>query len=132
MQGSCLCGAITYEADHIEYIGFCHCRTCQIAQGAPYIAAGSIKREHFRWLSGEDKLSAYESSPGKFRRFCSVCGTPLLSERLSQPRIALRVNTLHKDPNMRPNHHIWLSDECAWTQDNPSLPRYPEWQPKHP
>jgi hypothetical protein len=28
-------------------------------------------REHFRWTSGEENLLAYESSPGKLRRFCS-------------------------------------------------------------
>ncbi len=129
MQGSCLCGAVTYEIDHLQNIRFCHCRTCQTAQGAPYIAAGAVLRQHFRWLTGEDKISSYESSPGKHRRFCSVCGTPLLSDRASLPHIALRVNTLHEDPQVRPENHFWTADDCAWTQDHPNLPHYPEWPP---
>ncbi|MCK9396122.1 MAG: GFA family protein [Methylobacter sp.] len=32
-------------------------------------------REHFRWLKGEEKLSSFESSPGKQRYFCSMCGS---------------------------------------------------------
>ncbi len=130
MRGSCLCGAVVYEADAVEHIRFCHCRTCQRAQGAPYIAAGVVKREHFRWLQGEDKLSAYESSPGKWRRFCSVCGTPFLSDRSTQPHVALRITTLHEDPGVRPAYHFWTDDDCPWTADTPDLPRHTEWPPE--
>ena len=132
MMGSCLCGAVQYEADEIQFIQLCHCRTCQVAQGAPYIAGGAVKREHFRWLAGADKLSAYESSPGKYRRFCAVCGTPLLSDRASLPHIALRVTTLHADPGIRPAHHIWTEHDCPWTQDHPDLPRHPQWPSESP
>ena len=48
MMGSCLCGAVQYEADEIQFIQLCHCRTCQVAQGAPYIAGGAVKRENAR------------------------------------------------------------------------------------
>jgi len=51
-------------------------------------------REHFRWLKGEEKLSAFESSPGKLRYFCSVCGSHLVAERVSQPHVIVRVATL--------------------------------------
>lgn len=37
-------------------------------------------REHFRWLKGEEKLSSFESSPGKSRYFCSGCGSHLTAE----------------------------------------------------
>ncbi|KPN71937.1 GFA family protein [Neisseria sp. 83E34] len=130
MKGSCLCDAVQYEADEVQFIQFCHCRTCQIQQGAPYIAGGAVKREHFRWIQGEDKLSAYESSPGKHRRFCSICGTMLLSDRTSLPHIALRVTTLHEDPGVRPSYHIWTEQDCPWTQDNHDLPRYQAWAPE--
>lgn len=127
MQGSCLCGAVGYEVDEIISIKFCHCRTCQLAQGAPYIAAGGVKREHFRWLKGEELVTRYESSPGKQRCFCSRCGTPLLADRANLPHIALRVVTLKEDPKLRPTEHIWLNDDCPWTLDTPNLPRYPAW-----
>ncbi len=124
MQGGCLCKQVTYEVDELGIMKFCHCRTCQLAQGAPYIAAAAVKREHFRWLSGEDLLNTYESSPGKKRYFCSHCGTPLLADKQSLPHLALRVVTLNEDPNIRPSEHIWLQDACPWTQDDEALPRF--------
>jgi ADP-ribosyl-[dinitrogen reductase] hydrolase len=66
-------------------------------------------RDQFRWTAGEEKLSAYESSPGKLRRFCSVCGTQLIAERPSQPHIILRVTTLEDDLGVTPAMHIWTS-----------------------
>ncbi len=124
MKGNCLCGSIRYEVDEIGDAQFCHCRTCQLAQGAPYVAAAKVKKEHFRFLSGENLLSAYESSPGKTRCFCSQCGTSLFTNKEAMPFIALRLVTLEQDPNIRPKQHIWLSDECPWTLDTPDLPRY--------
>jgi ADP-ribosyl-[dinitrogen reductase] hydrolase len=54
--------------------------------------------EHFRWRAGEDRLSTYESSPGKLRHFCAVCGTHLMAEHPDQPHVILRVATLDDDP----------------------------------
>ena len=66
MKGSCLCGDIEYEIDSIDMtVAHCHCRTCQKAHAAPFASTAGVMREHFRWLKGEDKLSAFESSPGK-------------------------------------------------------------------
>lgn len=71
-MGSCLCGAVQYEADEIQFIQLCHCRTCQVAQGAPYIAGGAVKREHFRWLAGAERrtnlVGAFEVPARKANR----------------------------------------------------------------
>ena len=86
-------------------------------------------RAHFRWTAGEDKLRAYESSPGKLRRFCSECGTHLIAERPAQPHVILRVPTLDDDPGLKPVFHIWTSHDVPWLVDDGYIPRYPEWQP---
>jgi len=90
LKGSCLCGAVRYEVDQLDMpIGHCHCMTCRKAHAAAYASTAGVMREHLRWLAGEEKLSAYESSPGKLRRFCSMCGTHLLAERPAQPHVIL-------------------------------------------
>ncbi len=80
-------------------------------------------REHFRWTAGEDRLSAYESSPGKLRCFCSMCGTQLLAERPAQQHVILPVATLDDDPGTRPAMHIWTSHDASWLTDGEDLPR---------
>ena len=58
MKGSCLCGAVTYEAGAPGLaMGHCSCRTCRKAHAAPFTTTGRVPREKFRWLSGADKLA---------------------------------------------------------------------------
>jgi len=102
LNGSCLCGAIAYAIERLDKpISHCHCLTCQKAHAAAFASTAGVLREHFRWLRGEDKLSSYESSPGKLRRFCSICGTQLVAERAAQAHVIVRVATLDQDPGAR-------------------------------
>jgi ADP-ribosyl-[dinitrogen reductase] hydrolase len=73
-----------------------------------------VPRESFRLVGGADRLTAYESSPGKLRRFCSGCGSHLFAERASDPYVILRVATLDDDPGTKPLVHIWRSHEVPW------------------
>lgn len=115
MRGSCHCGAVTYEVAPFEMrIGHCSCRTCRKVHAAPFAATARVPRQNFRLLSGEDRLRAYESSPGKLRRFCTGCGSHVLAERPADDYVILRVATLDDDPGARPLIHIWRSHEVPW------------------
>jgi len=133
MKGSCLWGAVAYEAEPPASglrIGLCSCRTCRKAHAAAFAVTAPVPRDTFRWLRGEDKLGIYESSPGKNRHFCTVCGSQLIAEHPGEPNVLLRVALLDGDPGTRPVDHIWRSHEvpwCAW--DDPALERYAEWPP---
>ena len=130
MRGSCLCGGVEYEIDQLDTpIGHCHCATCRKAHAAAFASTAGVKREHFRWLKGEEKLTSFESSPGKLRKFCSVCGSHVLAERLAQTHVILRVATLNEDPGLKPAAHIWCSHDVAWLQDGIGVASYQGWQP---
>ncbi len=124
MKGSCLCGTIVYEADRLDMpILHCHCTTCRKAHAAPFAPTAGVYREHFRWLKGEEELSFYESSPGKLRYFCSVCGSHLVASRASQPHVVLRVATLDETPQADSQAHIWVSQDVSWLEYE-ALPSY--------
>lgn len=130
LRGSCLCGAIRYEIDQLDMpVGHCHCTTCRKAHAAAFATTARVMRNHFRWLCGEDKLSAFESSPGKLRRFCSICGTHVIAEWPTQPHVILRVPTLDDDPGSRPVVHIWTSHSPPWLTDVDNVKSFPEWPP---
>lgn len=129
MRGSCLCKAITYQVDSLDMpISHCHCDTCRKAHASAFASTAGVLREHFRWLSGEDKLTRFESSPGKLRCFCSQCGSQLIADRPAQPHVILRVATLDEDPGQRPQQHIWTEHDKAWLSGD-GIPAYPQWQP---
>ena len=77
----------------------------------------------------EEKLSSYESSPGKLRRFCSVCGSHLVADRKGQLHVVLRVATLDEAPDARPRAHIWVSHDILWLEYGENVPSYPSMPP---
>lgn len=130
MKGSCLCGAIEYEIDQLDTsITHCHCRTCRKSNAAAYVSTAGVQRVHFRWIKGGSKLAAFESSPGKLRHFCSVCGSHLVAERPAMPMVMVRVATLDDDPRTTPANHIWCSHDVPWLMDDDEVVYYPGWQP---
>lgn len=130
LKGSCLCGVVGYEIDQIDMpIANCHCRTCRKAHAAAFVSTAGVKREHFRWLKGKEKLTSFESSLGKLRHFCSLCGSHLMAERPAQSHVIVRVATLNEDPGLKSVMHFWCSHDVAWLQDNKDVPAYQEWQP---
>jgi ADP-ribosyl-[dinitrogen reductase] hydrolase len=115
LNGSCLCGAIQYQVDQLDSaIAHCHCRTCRKSHAAAFNTAARVDRGHFRWVRGRERLSSFESSPGKLRKFCSICGSHLIADRPVCSYIILRVATLDEDPGDRPQFHIWTSHRTPW------------------
>jgi hypothetical protein len=130
LQGQCLCGAIGYEITQLDgAIVHCHCRTCRKAHASAFTSTVRVMREHFHWLRGEERLAAYESSFGKIRRFCSVCGSHIVAERPAQPHVILRAATLDDDPGSTPAMHIWTSHSVRWLNATDDIPRYREMPP---
>ncbi|NBF05894.1 ADP-ribosylglycohydrolase [Pseudomonas sp. Fl5BN2] len=129
LHGSCLCKAVQYRVACLDMpIGHCHCQTCRKAHAAAFASTAGVMREHFQWTQGQERLSTYESSPGKLRHFCSVCGSHLLAERPGQPHVILRVATLDDDPGLTPQVHIWTSHDVPWLAHD-TLDSWPEWPP---
>ncbi|MDE2486055.1 MAG: GFA family protein [Alphaproteobacteria bacterium] len=131
LTGSCLCGRTAYEVDaDLDVIAHCHCESCRKAHGSAFSSIASVPRDRFRWVRGEAALSAYESSPGKIRRFCSKCGSQLIAERAGQPNVMLRLGCL--DTPVKPDRqwHIWRSDAASWYDPSETHPELAEGFPR--
>jgi hypothetical protein len=127
LAGGCLCGAIAYEVDApLERIAHCHCRTCRKTHGAAFSSVTAVPREKFRWVRGQEVLGAFESSPGKFRRFRTRCGSHVMAERLGQPVVLLRLGCLDTPVSERPQVHIWRSDAASWYDPKVPVPEKAE------
>ena len=128
MKGSCLCGAVAFQAEPPASglrIGFCSCPSCRKAHAAPFNAYAAVPRAGFRWLKGRDQIRSYASSPGKQRHFCGVCGSQLVSERSGMDYVLLRVALLDEDPGVSPIEHIFRQYEVSWCDwDAPSVVNY--------
>ena len=123
LQGSCLCGSVAYEVDApLGPIIFCHCQTCRKTHASAFSSLSPVPREKFRWVRGEAMLNQFESSPGKFRHFCTKCGSHIVAERTGQPIVLLRMGCLDTPVTQQPKMHIWRSDAASWYDPRVALP----------
>jgi len=125
-SGQCLCGMIRFEiAGPLEPVQICHCAQCRRAQGTPFASNIPVKSADISWLSGQDHLSRYESSPGKCRYFCPTCGSPVYSSRDSLPDvIRLRAGLLDNPVASQPLAHFYTGSKASWWTISDGLPQF--------
>lgn len=130
LRGSCLCGAIAYEVEgELGPIVCCHCSMCRKAQGTAFATNAPVEAARFRVVAGEHLLRAYGSSPGKWRCFCSVCGSPILSRRDGSGMVRLRIGTLDSRIAARPAAHIHVASKAEWFDLHDGLPQHAGQEP---
>jgi hypothetical protein len=128
IEGGCLCGGVRFRVKgKLGPAVYCHCQQCRRASGSAFAANAPARTVYFELTSGSNLVSEYESSPGKFRAFCRVCGSPIYSRRDAEPDIRrIRLGTLDSDPDRRPLAHFWVGSKAPWYSIEDSLPLYPE------
>jgi hypothetical protein len=125
LTGSCLCGGIRYEirAD-LESASNCHCSQCRKASGTAFASTAAIPADAFHFVTGENLLKEWESSPGIRRCFCGRCGSPILKRNNARPEtIRLRLGTLDSDPGVKPSKHIYTASKAPWFEITDGLPQ---------
>lgn len=125
-RGGCLCGAVKFEiTGPLAAIQICHCRQCRRAQGSAFAAAIPVEVEQLRFLSGRDGVREFESSPGKLRAFCTICGSPVYSRRPDTPdTMRIRAGTLDAPVESRPVAHFYTASKADWFSITDALPQF--------
>jgi hypothetical protein len=126
IRGSCLCGRIEYRISKApQIVEHCHCSMCRKSHGAAFATDCFVMREDFEWVSGEEELARYESSPGTYRCFCRVCGSRMVMEPKELPQaIVVYLGPMDDDPVSRPGAHIFAEDVAPWYEISDELPRF--------
>ena len=130
-SGCCLCGSVQFEIkNRISHIVHCHCSQCRKAQGSAFATNGIVNIGDFKILSGEENLTAYESTPGQIKYFCKICGSPIMSKRESKPeQVRIRLGTISSDIKERPIAHIFTSSKANWEEITGDIPQYESYEP---
>ena len=93
-QGSCHCGAVSYEVDAPAVIDAvrCNCSMCAMTGFVHLI----VPKEDFTLKSGADKITTYSFNTHTAKHtFCSICGVKSFYTPRSHPDgISVNVNCL--------------------------------------
>lgn len=129
LNGTCLCGVIKYEIEaKPRFMYQCHCGKCRAASGASAATNIIVDANKFRITAGKESLVAYESSPQKFRHFCSRCGSPIYSHgEKTKDVVSVRSGTLKQDPGVRVAYHAFVGSKAPWDDICDERPQFPEW-----
>ena len=128
-QGSCLCGEVTFSVSNkIKDIVYCHCSRCRKAQGSAFATNGNVDEKDFKFISGEQNLTQYQSSDTQIKLFCKTCGSPILSKNTLHPDVVrIRLGTIESNIEERPQAHVFVASKANWEVISDHLPQYDEY-----
>jgi len=131
--GSCLCGGIHFSImGPLEPVQVCHCSQCRRAQGGPVATNIPVPSSAVTFLRGDSLLRHYESSPGKVRAFCSVCGSPVYSRRDALPGVLrIRAGLLHEPVATALAFEAFADSKASWWPLLGNIPAHPDSAPAH-
>lgn len=122
VDGSCHCGAITYEANvDPDKLVICHCTDCQTLSGSAFRTVALTYEDAFTLRSGEPKIYVKTAQSGAKRQqsFCGECGTPIYSTSDEPgPKIyGLRAGTIRQRDQLAPQLQVWTRSQQHWLDD---------------
>ena len=116
-KGSCLCGAIKFEIDSEPVsVSHCLCTRCQKQHGAAFATYARFRTTDVKYITGEDKLSVYNSSHDVLRKFCNICGSNIewgCSERYPE-WVAIAVASFDTEFRATEIKDLHLDTKACW------------------
>ncbi len=115
IEGGCLCGAVRFRIDLRQILLFntCYCRNCQKNTGTGFTVQLQLDPAGFEWLSGEDSIAGYESSPDIFRDFCRTCGTRVPRQN-PNGIVAVPAGAMDENLEIAPEINLFAAERRRW------------------
>jgi hypothetical protein len=121
LRGGCQCGAVRYRLTASPTgASICHCRMCQKAGGAPFMAFAGVRLAELEWTRGAPKIFA--SSAIAERGFCGDCGTPLTFHMHGYDRISVTIGSLDDPAAAPPTRQLGIESKSPWLEVALALP----------
>ncbi|MDJ0709525.1 MAG: GFA family protein [Woeseiaceae bacterium] len=114
LTGECFCGAVKYEVTGPLFDPLsCHCSRCRKAFSSQSSNYARIDPGGFRWVSGEENLTAYVGTHGFGLLFCRICGSTLCGT-FNESVHGITLGCLNEDPELEEIHHIFVDSKASW------------------
>ena len=114
IKGECFCGEVSYSVDgKLRDARSCHCSRCRKAFSSQASAYAEVPPGAFRWLSGQDLLTSYESNQGFGLQFCSRCGSTVCGTYQGEVH-GITLGCVNGDPQIEIGQHIYVASKAAW------------------
>ena len=128
LSGGCLCGAVRYDCDGEPMMtALCHCDDCQRSTGSTFSILVAVNREELQ-LEGDTLATLItigdEAGERRERKFCSACGSPIVSIIAEAPEIAfIKAGTLDDRSWLEPEMEVWSDSAQPWLANQDAAER---------
>jgi hypothetical protein len=129
LDGSCLCGQVTYSCDAEPIVtAVCHCRDCQRQTSSAFSILVAVPADAFE-LRGAT-VSSYvtvgeDTGQETERRFCTACGSPIVSVPAAPPGIVyIKAGTLDDVSWLEPQASVWCDSAQPWVPIDEGHPHF--------
>jgi hypothetical protein len=126
MTGSCLCGALRFEArGEPLFQGFCQCIDCRKV-GSGHVAAIGMPADAVT-ITGESRRYGKQgdSSQMMYRNFCPTCSCVVFDHGDAMPGVTIINAALLDEPEkFKPESVIYTRSALSWDHIDPSLPKF--------
>ncbi len=106
--GSCLCGAVRYEAQNLRDVVACHCGQCRKQTGT-YMSTTATEDFDLKIIESRG-LKWYRSSGTARRGFCQECGSVLFWKGDGKDYTAIAAGSLDGMTGLKLEGHIYCDD----------------------
>lgn len=108
LNGSCLCGGVTFTVDGpVRDPGCCHCSQCR-KQSGHYWSAASVPDDG---LTVTGQVRWYSATPGIRRGFCPTCGGFLFWKEDAAPDTGFALGAIDGPTGLHLSRHIFVADK---------------------
>ena len=125
-----MCGTVRFEIEPpYRWFANCHCSMCRKHHGSLFSAGLGVEAERCDWLTGEEEIIHYRSSPAFERPFCRHCGSKVPGVSQLPDVMVVPAGTLEDDFDMVPRAHIFVGSKSPLTVLNDALPKFDAYPP---
>jgi hypothetical protein len=133
LEGSCLCGAVTYEVTgEPQRFYHCHCSRCRKATGTGHASNLFLQPAALKWRSGEEQVVAFKVPEAtRFTNtFCAICGGRLPRQAKNSDVVMIPAGSLDDVAPIKPQANIFTDSRANWSCTDEALPGYPQFPPR--
>ena len=132
LRGSCLCGAVKFEASGEPTKFFhCHCSRCRKATGTGHASNLFLQPGTLKWLDGAEQVRAFKLPEAKrfTNNFCAICGSRLPRQPKDADTVIIPAGSLDEEAPIKPQARIFSGSRASWSCTDAEIAVYPDFPP---